>query len=144
MQTITISAVVSAPIEKVWALWNTPEDIMNWCHASDDWYTPHAENDLRTRGVLKVGYAARDGSASFDFYGTYSLVVDHRTIEYTIGEMPEYKLEAGRKVSISFEDHGEYVSIVETFDAEETHTLEQQREGWQSILDNFKKYAETR
>ncbi|MDD2916294.1 MAG: SRPBCC domain-containing protein [Candidatus Gracilibacteria bacterium] len=142
MESLTISIHVHAPIEKVWEYWSTPEHIIQWSHASDDWHTPHAENDLRTGGKFSIGYAARDGSASFDFTGTYTRVVQHKTIEYTIGEMTEYELEAGRKVQVSFEDQGKYVLITETFEMENIHTVEEQRSGWQSILENFKIYAE--
>ena len=33
--------------------------------------------------------------------------------------------------------------IVETFDPEQQNPIEMQRGGWQSILDNFKKYVES-
>jgi hypothetical protein len=32
--------------------------------------------------------------------------------------------------------------VVETFDPEQENPAEMQREGWQSILDNFKKHVE--
>lgn len=34
------------------------------------------------------------------------------------------------------------IITVETFEAETTNSIELQKEGWQAILDNFKKYAE--
>ena len=143
MSTISISTIVHAPIQKVWECWNGPEHIMEWSHASDDWYTPHAENDPRTGGKFSTGFAARDGSASFDFAGIYSRVVPYETIEYTIGAMAEYELEAGRKVQISFEDQGGQVLITETFDKEDINSEELQRAGWQAILENFKTYTES-
>ena len=39
---------------------------------------------------------------------------------------------------------GDRVTIRETFDAEETHTAEQQRAGWQAILDRFARHVEGR
>ena len=35
------------------------------------------------------------------------------------------------------------IKVVETFDAEEENTYDLQEMGWQSILNNFKKYVET-
>jgi len=47
-----------------------------------------------------------------------------------------------RKAEIKFARDGNRTKIVESFEAENTNTAEMQRQGWQSILDNLKKYAE--
>lgn len=132
---ITVEATVNAPIEKVWNFWSAPEHITKWNSASDDWHTPRAENDLRTGGKFSSRMEAKDGSFGFDFGGVYDNVQTHKLIEYTMGD--------GRKVSIKFSGEGNETKVVETFDAESTHSLEMQKTGWQSILDNFKKYTET-
>jgi uncharacterized protein YndB with AHSA1/START domain len=133
-KTITIETTVNAPIEKVWSYWTKPEHIMQWSNASDEWHTPSSENDLRTNGKFKNKMAAKDGSVSFDFEGTYTAVTDHSYIEYVIAD--------GRKVQITFLPTGNEVKITETFEAETTHPLDMQQSGWQAILDNFKKYTE--
>lgn len=133
-KSITIETVVNAPGDKVWKCWNDPEAIMRWCQASDDWHAPYAENDLRKGGKFKTTMAAKDGSVSFDFEGVYTNVIPNSTIEYELGD--------GRRVSISFTSEGNETRIVETFDAEGTHSLDMQRDGWQAILNNFKKYTE--
>jgi len=132
---ITVETTVNAPVSKVWDYWGKPEHITRWCQASDDWHAPHAENDLRTGGKFTTTMAAKDGSASFDWGGVYSKVVDHKSIDYT--------MEDGRKVSIVMSDLGNSTKIVETFDAESENPIEMQRGGWQAILDNFKKYVES-
>ena len=131
---ITISTTVNAPVEKVWNYWTAPEHITKWCQASDDWHAPFAENDLREGGKFVTTMAAKDGSFSFDFGGVYTKVEEHKTIEYTMGD--------GRKVSVQFTGNGNTTNIVETFDPEDTNSLEMQRSGWQAILDNFGKYTE--
>ena len=131
---ITIEATINAPIEKVWKLWTTPEDIMQWNNASDDWHTPAATNDLRDGGKFTSTMAAKDGSFSFDFEGVYDKVITNEHIAYTIAD--------GRKVTIAFERNGNETKVTETFEAENTHSLEMQQSGWQAILNNFKKYAE--
>ena len=78
--------------------------------------------------------AAKDGSVSFDFEGVYTNVIPNSTIEYELGDE--------RRVSISFTSEGNETRIVETFDAEGTHSLDMQRDGWQAILNNFKNYTE--
>jgi uncharacterized protein YndB with AHSA1/START domain len=133
-QTITIEATVYSPIEKVWTMWNAPEHITKWATGSEDWHTPYAENDLRVGGKFLSRMAAKDGSASFDFIGTYNEVQPHKTIAYTI--------EDGRKVKIAFTAAEKSVKIVETFEAETENTPEMQKAGWQTILNNFKKYSE--
>lgn len=131
---ITISTTVKAPISLVWKKWTNPEDIVIWNSASDDWHTPMAENDLRVGGKFRSRMEARDGSMGFDFEGTYEKVEFHELIEYEITD--------GRKVSVVFKNHGSETEIVETFEAEGIHSIELQQAGWQSILDNFKKYTE--
>lgn len=131
---ITVSATIKAPIDLVWELWTTPEHIMKWNNASDDWYTPRAENDLRVGGKFLSRMEARDGSMGFDFYGTYDAVNVNNLIEYTLGD--------DRKVRITFTANGNETNIVESFEAEEINSIELQKGGWQSILDNFKKHVE--
>jgi len=132
---ITVETTVKAPIEKAWAAWGEPKHIMQWCHASDDWHAPYAENDLRTGGKFKTTMAAKDGSFSFDFGGVYDNVEKHKLIEY--------KIEDGRQVKITFSSNGNETKVVETFDPESENPVEMQRAGWQAILDNFKKHAES-
>ena len=132
--TITVQADVNAPIEKVWKYWNEPQHITQWCAASDDWHAPYAENDIRKDGKFKTTMAAKDGSVSFDFEGVYTKVDPKKRIEYAMSD--------GRKVSLVFTEHGTSTEITETFDPENTHSLDQQREGWQAILNNFKAYTE--
>jgi uncharacterized protein YndB with AHSA1/START domain len=132
---LTVSTVVNSPLEKVWNTWTLPQHITQWCQASEDWHAPYAENDLHTGGKFKTTMAAKDGSFSFDFEGTYTEVVHHRTIAYTIAD--------GRFVKIAFEPIGDDTKVTESFEAESTHSLEQQQQGWQAILDSFKKYTES-
>ncbi|SDG61326.1 SRPBCC family protein [Chitinophaga filiformis] len=131
---ITVETTIQAPVAKVWEYWNQPEHIKQWAFASDDWHVPASENDLRTGGKFSTTMAAKDGSFSFDFGGVYTQVKEHKLIEYTLGDE--------RKVSILFSSIGDATKIVETFEAEDTHSVEMQQSGWQAILDNFKKYTE--
>ncbi len=132
---ITVETQVKATIEKIWDSWTNPKHITQWNQASPDWHTPFAENDLRIAGIFKSTMAAKDGSMSFDFWGTYTNVISHRLIEYTMGD--------DRKAKIIFEEKGSEVRVIETFEAEDENSVELQREGWQAILDSFKKYTES-
>ncbi len=111
------------------------EHIIHWNNASDDWHTPKAENDLREGGTFTSRMEAKDGSMGFDFGGTYTKVVLNKTIEYAMSD--------GRKVSIVFDSRGGHTHITETFDPESENSREMQQQGWQAIIDNFKKYAES-
>lgn len=132
--TITVETDVNAPVEKVWAYFSKPEHVVKWNHASDDWHSPKAENDLRTGGKFNFRMEAKDGSFGFDFVGVYDAVTENKNIEYTISD--------GRKVKVTFNSNGNRTYVTENFEAENTHSLEMQRGGWQTILDNFKKYTE--
>ena len=131
---ITITTTVNASIDKVWEFWTEPKHILGWNAASDDWHTTKAENDLKIGGKFSSRMEAKDGSFGFDFGGLYTNVVKNEQIDY--------KLDDDRKVSILFEESGHGVRITETFDPEGENPVEMQRDGWQAILDNFKKYTE--
>lgn len=133
---ITVEAIINAPVEKVWDFWTDPKHIVKWNAASDDWHTPFAENDLRVGGKFLSRMAAKDGSREFDFIGQYSKLEALKNIEYSI--------EDGRKVAISFISNGNETRVIEKFEAESTFPVEMQKEGWQSILNNFKRYVESR
>ncbi len=132
--TITVTATIDASVEKVWQLWTTPHHITQWNNASEDWHSPKAENDLQKGGRFNYRMEAKDGSFGFDFNGVYTEVKNHELIAYNI--------EDGRKVEILFAEHGYQTKITETFEAEDVNSIELQQNGWQAILDNFKKYVE--
>ncbi|MGD9928424.1 MAG: SRPBCC domain-containing protein [Mangrovibacterium sp.] len=132
--TITVSASVGALVEKVWECWTSPWHIVRWNQASDDWHTPTAENDLREGGKFCSRMEAKDGSAGFDFTGTYQRVAPLHELTYTMDD--------GRLVRVLFEDMSGHTRVTETFETERFHSIELQREGWQAILDSFKKHTE--
>jgi uncharacterized protein YndB with AHSA1/START domain len=132
---VTIEAKIAAPIEDIWRAWNTPDDIKQWNAASDDWHTTKSTVDLRVGGNYSSRMEAKDGSMGFDFAGTYTRIVEHKLIESDFG---------GRKLLVEFFPEKDGVIVRESFDAETTHSIEQQRNGWQSILNNFKKHVESR
>jgi uncharacterized protein YndB with AHSA1/START domain len=132
---ITVEANIMVPVEKVWECWTLPEHITQWNNASDDWHTPFAENDLWVGGKFLFRMEAKDGSMGFDFWGIYDEVKEQQLIAYTMGD--------GRKATVTFSTAGDVTKIVESFEAENMNSIDLQRLGWQSILDNFKKYTES-
>lgn len=133
---ISVETNIKVPVEKLWKLWTNPEDITQWNHASDDWHTTTAENHLNVGGKFLYRMEAKDGSMGFDFDGTYDKIVPNKLIEYTMSD--------GRKVKVFFSATNEETKVIETFETENNHSAEIQRAGWQSILDNFKKYTESK
>ncbi len=131
---ITVSAIVNAPIQKVWDYWTNPNHITGWNFASDDWHAPSAQNDLKVGGKFNSRMEAKDGSFGFDFEGVYDQVIPEKFIEYTLGD--------SRKVKIKFTSDGNTTTIEESFEAESENPLEMQQTGWQMILNNFKRYTE--
>lgn len=131
---VKVETVVNAPVDKVWMMWNDPRHVMHWNQASDDWFTPWAENELSIGGRFVYRMEARDGSAGFDFSGEYTTIEPQRIIEY--------KLDDDRMVQISFLKRGSKTVISEIFETEQTNPVSLQRKGWQAILDNFRNYTE--
>ncbi|MDX5437944.1 MAG: SRPBCC family protein [Pontibacter sp.] len=132
---LVVETVVQAPADKVWELWTTPAHITQWNFATDEWHCPRAENNITPGGRLAWRMEAKDGSMGFDYTGVYEEVVPQQLIRY--------KLEDGREVSIRFDDLAGKTKVTESFEAKDSHAAEQQRAGWQAILDNFRKYAES-
>jgi uncharacterized protein YndB with AHSA1/START domain len=133
---ITVETTVHASAQEVWHAWTTPQDIMQWNAASADWHTPRATVDLRVGGAFVSRMEAKDGSTGFDLKGSYTRIVPQQRIEFA--------LEDARLVQVEFIAAPGGVTVRETFDAEGTHTPEQQRQGWQAILDNFARHVEMR
>lgn len=132
---INVEIIVNAPIGKVWSAYNTPEDIVQWNAASDDWHTTSSTVDLREGGEFSSRMEAKDGSFGFDFAGTYTKIVSEKLIEYSFGD---------REAQIEFSEVADGVKASVTFDAEETNPVEMQRGGWQAILESFKKFVESK
>lgn len=131
---VTVCSSINSTIEKVWEFFTKPQHIVNWNFASEDWHCPRAENDLQIGGKFSWRMESKDGSMGFDFEGIYNEVREFEKIKYKLGD--------NREVEITFQSENNFTIITETFDAENVFSLEQQRQGWQSILNNFKKYVE--
>ncbi len=131
---IVVQTTIHAPVERVWNMFTNPEHIVRWNHASSDWHSPKAENDLKVGGKFKIRMEARDGSDGFDFEGEYDSVILLKQIKYTMSD--------GRAVQVTFSTDGDNTIVTENFEAEATNAIDIQRNGWKAILENFKKYVE--
>ncbi|MBS0174737.1 MAG: SRPBCC family protein [Nitrospira sp.] len=132
---ITVETTVRGSPSDVWKAYTSPADIVKWNAASDDWHTTKASVDLRVGGSFSSRMEAKDGSFGFDFAGVYTLIIPNERIEYAFGD---------RTATVDFRGTPEGVRVAVSFDAETTHSIEQQRDGWQAILDNFKRHVESR
>ena len=135
-QKITVESFVKAPLDRVWKAWSNPDDIKQWNAAQDDWHTTRSAVDLREGGKFSSRMEAKDGSQGFDFEGSFTRVVPNKTIAYRMSD--------GREVIVEFAERAGGVHVSETFDPESENTPELQRQGWQAILDNFKRHVETK
>ncbi len=131
---ISIETVVIAPLEKVWQAWITPEDIQKWNFATNEWCCPSAEIDLKVGGRFKYRMEAKDGSMGFDFEGSFTSISSNESLIYELNDK--------RFVTIKFSETEDGVQVTETFEAEDENSVEQQRQGWLCILENFKKHVE--
>ena len=130
-----ISAIINAPISRIWDLYTQPEHVKNWNTASPDWHTTTASADLVVGGKFSFRMEAKDGSFGFDFWGIYTEIVENQSIKYTLGD--------DRKVEIQFSETSDNTCEIKlAFEAEKVNPEELQQTGWQAILNNFKKYVE--
>lgn len=131
---ITIETEVAAPLKEVWDAWVTPDHITKWNFAIDEWCCPRAEIDLKIGGTFKYRMEAKDGSFGFDFEGVFTNVAPQQSLHFKLGD--------DRLVTIEFQQTANGTRVAETFEAEDENSAEQQKQGWQSILNNFKKHVE--
>ncbi|WP_142826299.1 SRPBCC family protein [Planococcus soli] len=115
--------------EVIWKKLVTPENVMSWNYASDDWHCPTAENNLVIGGEFHYEMAAKDGSVSFDYWGTYTEIEPAKRLYFVLGD--------GRKVRIDIFEKPYGCLIEERFEAEQQNNLHLQRQGWQNILKNL-------
>jgi uncharacterized protein YndB with AHSA1/START domain len=132
---IAVETIVKAPVAKLWSAYTTPDDIKQWNTASDDWHTTKSTVDLHVGGAFTSRMEAKDGSFGFDFAGTYTKIVPNELIEYSFGD---------RTGTVEFMTGANGVTVRVTFDAESENPVEQQRQGWQAILNNFARHVEAR
>jgi uncharacterized protein YndB with AHSA1/START domain len=135
-QTITVEVTIDKPIDLVWQVWSSPDDIMQWNIPFDDWHSPRVDNDLKTGGRFSFRMEAKDGSEGFDHSGVYDKVINNQLIEYTGSD--------GRRSSIKFVPKDITTTVIETFEPEKTNAIEMQKDFCQAVLNNFKKYVETK
>lgn len=135
MEQITVGTTINEPIEKVWSAYTEPKHIIKWAFADNSWHAPRAENDLRAGGKFLTRMEAKDGSAGFDFTGTYTEVIPLQKIAYTMDD--------GRTALIEFTELGNSTHVAVAFDPETENPVEVQQAGWQAILENFKTYTES-
>lgn len=131
---IQIEASVQSPLAKVWSFWTEPAHITKWNFAIPEWHCPKATNELKVGGKYSARMEAKDGSFGFDFEAIYDEVILQKMLSYTMLD--------GRKATTHFESLGSTTKVTTTFDAENQNPVEMQKNGWQSILNNFKKYTE--
>lgn len=133
-QQIVITTTLKAPLKTVWNCYTHPIHIIHWNNASEDWHTTFAEADMRQGGKFLSRMEAKDGSAGFDFTGTYTQVKPHSILAYELAD--------SRKVEVLFEETTKDIAVTVTFDAENENPIDMQKAGWYTILSNFKAYTE--
>ena len=131
---ITVETIVNTTPDKAWFHFVKPASIEKWNHASEDWHCPKAINDLTEGGSFSYTMSSTDGSISFDFNGIFLRIIPNEYLKYKIAD--------GRIVEVQFIAVGDNTKVIETFEAENMHSEEMQRAGWQSILNNYKKFVD--
>jgi len=133
---LTAEIIIQAPIEKVWKLWTTAADIKQWNNPSDEWHSPNVEIDLKTGGRFLFRMETKNGSVGFDHAGRYDKILLHQLIEYTVDD--------DRRSVIVFSTNNDSTTVTETFEPEPQTPVDMQKEFCQSVLNNFKKYVESK
>ncbi len=135
MEKITVTITIAKPVHEVFEYFTSAEHITKWNFAHESWECPSAETDLKEGGKFNYKMAAKDGSFAFDYTGTFDKIIPNELIEYHLDDQ--------RKVQVKFSKTDDNrTEVTEIFDPESQSPAEMQMQGWQAILDNFKKYSE--
>lgn len=133
---ISIETLVKAPLAQTWQAWTDPAEVIHWNFAADTWCCPKADSDLKVGGSFSYRMEEKSGDVGFDFSGTFTTIEPMQSICFHLGD--------NRTVEVQFIETNAGVKVIETFEAEDEHSAEQQKQGWQAILDNFKVYVEAK
>lgn len=131
---LTVQATITAKKQTVWDYYTLPEHITQWNFADPSWHCPTASNNLTVGGKYFARMEAKDGSFGFDFEAVYTEIQPGNSFTYVFGE---------RYATVSFQETQEQTEVTLVFDPETENPLELQKQGWQAILNHFKKYVET-
>ena len=134
LEKITISASIAAKQQKVWDCYTLPEHITKWNFADPSWHCPSASNNLTVGGRYIARMEAKDGSFGFDFDVTYTEIIDGKSFRYEFDN---------RSAEVEFKELEGHTEVSIVFDPESENSIEKQSQGWQAILNNFKKYTES-
>ena len=134
-KSIRIEVLVDAAVSKAWESWTSPDHIVHWNFASEDWQCPSASVDLRVGGKYEARMEAKDGSMGFDFIATF---VEVEPLAKLVS-----RLDDSRLIDVEFKEEGGKTRVIEEFEIEDQNSAEMQRQGWQNILDNYKSYTES-
>lgn len=131
---ITVEITTKKSVFDAWNVFTNPEFIVQWNFASKDWHCPKAINNLAENEMFNYRMESIDGKYGFDFSGKYIKVDQYKEIIYSLGDK--------RIVKVEFLEINKEVIVRETFDPETENSIEHQKSGWQSILNNYKAVLE--
>jgi uncharacterized protein YndB with AHSA1/START domain len=134
MEKITVLAQINSPIAQVWEKWTNPAHVIHWNFAHESWHCPKATANLQVGGEFHYLMAAKDGSFEFDFWGTFQAIEKEKYLKIVIGD--------GREMEVYFQQSINGTEVREVFDPENQNPPEMQQQGWQAILNQFKRYVE--
>ena len=133
-QIIEVKANINAALDQVWEKWTQAQHVIHWNFAHESWCCPSAEVDFKEGGSSNYRMEAKDGSFGFNLIATFNAIIPQEYIASS--------LEDGRKVEVKFASNGQQTILVQRFEPETQNPLELQQQGWQAILDQFKRYCE--
>jgi len=150
---LVITRIFNAPVEKVWAAWTKPEQIMKWW-GPKDFTAPHIELDFRVGGKYLYAMHGPAGTGfDMDMWstGTIQEIVPFKKIAYTdnfadaegnVVSPSVYGLEgdwAGHfDVTVEFKDLGGKTELTLTHTGAPTREHQDNMEtGWNQSLDKF-------
>ena len=142
-RTIRISREISAPIERVWQAWTTPEDITHWFVAEHGLDTEVIQMDVKKGGHARLKFPGAAGEYTWTYVEIdkpNKLVID--ILDFSFAEYPEGN---GGICNIELEDLGGKTRLSVSGELPDSMNNEKMRKmaekGWGFTLNNLNDFV---
>lgn len=132
---LSVGVTINQSLDRVWDTWVDQNHMQYWMVISSDYEVKDAKNDLKIGGGFSYKMCSKIGDIQFDYAGTYVAIELKRLLAFTMND--------DRNVEVLFSVIEDVVHIELNFEAVNEQDLDVQIQGWQAMLNYFKKHVES-
>ncbi|MGH7156721.1 MAG: SRPBCC family protein [Candidatus Saccharimonadales bacterium] len=139
--TVIISKVINAPIERIWRAWTDPNQLKHWFTVMDGSETEIIQFDVKEGGKVRLKFPGGAG----EYTWTYIKIDEPKELVFDILDfsLPQFLPDgAGGICNVSLKDLGDKTEVTVSGDlaGESKATRQMAENGWGSTLDKLNNY----